>query len=267
MKYFFYFLLLSWSFCGCHLFGNADLEERLVQFSDEVRTVGESDKIQLRIMYKNQEGELKDSLVKFVGRDYFEWHPWLSMRFSQLKKGERYVWTLTENWPDPEVPLEWKVAYLDVEVMDTWQSKEWLSALTTMAQSKLYPEDSVIHWLGMNWIGNEPWDVKKPGLLWRWIRKNEVASLDTSQQIVTHISTHHLNGDLIREKIDLTAFIRTQGQWIPAIQWTIPYLHDGDSVEIVSKSDWTFDQPALLGIPSNTPLKFKVGVHSIAISQ
>jgi len=257
------FTFISFALMSCQYFGDASLEEKLVQFSDDNKLVSEADRIQLRIKYYNEEGRLMDSVERFVDRSYFDWYPWLSERFAKLKKGERYQWILVDDWPDPEVPIEWKVSRLDVEVLEIWKLKDWLAALSKMAQSELYPEDSVIHWLGANWIGDQPWEGKRPGLLWRWVRKKEGPLLDTSMQITTHISTHTLDGEMVHSSVDISAHMHSQQQWIPAIQWVIPYLHDGDSVEIVSKSDWTFQQLDQLGIPNHTPLKFNVGVHTI----
>lgn len=263
MRVFWICILVSLCMTCCQYFKDGALEEKLVQFSDETMVVADADKIKVRIKYFNVEGSLMDSTERFVNRDYFEWYPWLSGRFASLRKGERYQWTLVEDWPDPEVPLEWNVALLDVEVLETWKLKEWLGALSQMAQSGLFPEDSVIQWLGANWIGDQPWEGKRTGLLWRWVRKMEGSTLDTNQQIVTHISTRSLDGELLYSRVDIVAYLNSQQQWIPAIQWVIPHLHDGDSVEIVSKSEWTFEQLDQLGIPRHTPLKFNVGVHTV----
>jgi hypothetical protein len=262
MKSFFLLVSIGIIFSSCDLFSDYPLDEKLIQFSDESKLVSESDKIHVRIIYRSRDRTTLDSTSRFVNRDYFFWCPWLDERFGKMKKGERYEWKLPDEWPDPVVPPEWGAATLDVEVLETWTVKEWLSTLTRMAQTEVCTEDSVVKWVGENWIGDQPWEGKRSGLLWRWLRKMEGPILDTNEQITTHISTRSLDGELIHSRVDISSYMQSQQQWIPAIQWVIPYLHDGDSIEIVSKSDWTFEQLDALGIPKHTPLKFNLGVHT-----
>jgi hypothetical protein len=150
-----------------------------------------------------------------------------------------------------------------MEIISIWTVKEWLCVLSQMAQQETFPEDSIMNWVGYNWIGDQSWDVKKDGLLWRWIRHGQGEQIDTIGMISTWISTHHLNGDAIGKSLNITAKLGHQQQWVPAVQWALPYLHDGDSIEIVSKSQWTYQDPSQLGLPPHTPLKFYLGAHLV----
>ena len=259
IRIFFLFTIAS-QLTACAYF---EEQEKLIQFSDETQTIAQADRIQIRVILKDDQQICLDTLVRFVGKAFFNSNDKFNERFLQLRKGERYQWKLPNDWTDPFFTQTKSYRYMDLEVLQTWSVREWLSAMTQMSQQSIYPEDSVMQWIGQNWIGDQPWDIQKDGLMWRWLRHGKGAKIDTSMMISTWISTHHLNGESIGEKINITAKLGNQQQWISAIQWVIPYLQDGDSVEIVSKSQWTYEHPEQFGIPPHSPLKFYLGAHDV----
>ncbi len=252
---------------GCILFfvscAMHDEDEQLIKFSDETFLVKDAERIQICAILKNDQGWAIDTVIRFVGRDFFSQNNSFHQRFLSLRKGERYQWKLSNDWKDPFLVSPISYHFLDMEILCTWTVKEWLGALSQMAQQSTFPEDSIVSWVGYNWIGDQAWEVKKDGLLWRWIRHGQGNQIDTSVMVSTWISTHHLNGDMIGEPLNMAAKLGHQQQWVPAVQWALPYLKEGDSIEIVSKSQWTYQDPSQLGLPPHTPLKFYLGVHLV----
>ena len=246
---------------GCWQSADSSLSERLIRFTDDTLTVGSANGAEVLLIYKSTDGVVLDSSKKWISKEYFNFQPSFIDRFCQIKRGERFEWKLPENWKDPHFLSSMEPAFLEIEVLEIWSKQKWMNALTSMAQNEQFSEDTIVQWIGEDGLNMEHWDVKKSGLLWRWLGDRSGVSLDSLQPLTTYIGTFLLDDTPVGKTIVVTALTSHQQQWIPAVQWVLPYAQDGDSIEIVSKSDWTFEHPENMGIAPHTPLKFRVGVH------
>lgn len=97
---------------------------------------------------------------------------------------------------------------------------------------------------------------------------NTGVPLKKGDKVRTCITAQLLNGKSLGSLIWVDATVGMPDQWIPAIQWVMPYLCYGDSVQVIAESQFCFGKAGSAGlhIPPAVPIIFQFGVHVSPVS-
>jgi hypothetical protein len=192
---------------------------------------------------------------------------WMS-RVYALKQGERKRWDFSESMKvdtllDNSAP---EVAYVDVEVLHCFRDAEALgNHWMDRAQTHDWEEAEIVKWYDATQVYE-----KRKGLKWKKyaVPPNTGLPLKKGDKVRTIISAHLLNGKTIGSAICVDATVGMPDQWIPAIQWVMPHLCYGDSVTVISESQYCFGKQGIPGlkIPPGVPIIFQIGVHVVPVS-
>jgi hypothetical protein len=243
--------------------------ERLIKFGLNDAPAMENAYAALAMQYRlNAKEQVIDSAwVYYFPHTTKPANDWMS-RVYALKQGERKRWdfsdamhvdTLLDNSPS-------EVAFVDIEVLHCFRDEgalgnHWMDR----AQTQDWEEAEIVKWYDATQVYE-----KRKGLKWKKyeVSPNTGLPLKKGDNVRTTISAHLLNGKPIGSTIWVDATVGMPDQWIPAIQWVIPHLSYGDSVTVISESQYCFGKQGIPGlqIPPAVPIIFQIGVHVAPVS-
>jgi hypothetical protein len=247
---------LGWGGCND---GRGPWEEQLIAFGEGHATIGNSYRAWSMVFFLNEQHQVIDSQYVYLspqslGKSAFQ------DRVNLLHEGDCKEWEVvseTNLAPLLEVPAQSR--WQQIRCIQLLTEAEWKKQLMDLVQTQELSEEKAVEY-----YAQESFDERRPGLAWRWIRRSTSAPISDSAEVMTHILTTLCNGQSVGNPMRLQAKKGQPDQWAPAVQWVLKYLADGDSVEIIAKSEFAFGKngSAILGIPGGTPLIFHLGVRS-----
>lgn len=260
-KRFLVFLAVAIAFllAGCDD-GRGPWQEQLIAFGEGEATVGSAHRAWSMVFYLDQDHHVIDSQFVYVSSQTALHRPFQE-RVNVLHEGDIKEWEATnETLLSGIAKVPSNAKWMRLQCIQLLTESEWKKQLMDLVQTKELTEEKAIEY-----FSQENFEEKRPGLAWHWLRKGAQSPIRDSAEVITHIGTTLLNGQSVGRSFTLQAKKGQPDQWAPAVQWVLKYLADGDSVEIIAKSEFAFGAQgsAALGIPGQTPLIFHLGVRSI----
>ncbi len=254
------FLALSTAFLlnGCDD-GRGPWQEELIAFGEGDATIGNSHRAWSMVFYLDQNRHVVDSQFVYLSAQTAV-HPPFQERISLLHEGDIKEWeVVSETKLNCIEKIPSNAKWLRVHCIQLLTESEWKKQLMDLVQTQELTEEKAVEF-----YAQEGFDERRPGMAWRWITRGKGNPIQDSAEVVTHIGTSLLNGQSVGNAFVLQAKKGQPDQWAPAVQWVLKYLADGDSVEIIAKSEFAFGHRGseLLGIPGGTPLIFHLRVRS-----
>ncbi len=253
------FLALSTAFLlnGCDD-GRGPWQEELIAFGEGDATIGNSHRAWSMVFFLDDQHQVVDSQYVYLspqalGKSAFQ------ERVNLLHEGDIKEWeVVSETKLNCIEKIPSNAKWVRIHCIQLLTESEWKKQLMDLVQTKELTEEKAVEF-----YAQEGFDERRPGMAWRWLRRG-AQPIQDSAEVVTHIGTSLLNGQLVGNAFTLQAKKGQPDQWAPAVQWVLKYLADGDSVEIIAKSEFAFGLKGseLLGIPGGTPLIFHLGVRS-----
>ena len=233
-------------------------QEQLIAFGEGEATVGSAHRAWSMISYLDQNHHVLDSQFVYVSKQTAAHQPFQE-RINLLHEGDSKEWEVVSETNlkcTEKIPSNAK--WLRIHCIQLLTDSEWKKQLMDLVQTQELTEEKAVEF-----YAQEGFDERRSGMAWRWLRRGAQPIRD-SAEVVTHIGTSLLNGQSVGNAFTLQAKKGQPDQWAPAVQWVLKYLADGDSVEIIAKSEFAFGLKGseLLGIPGGTPLIFHLGVRS-----
>ena len=259
--------LMVWA-VQCTPKSNLPYGERLIKFGLNDAPIMQNAYAALGMQYRlNAKEQVIDSAwVYYFPQTTKPANDWMTRVYS-LKQGERKRWdfsdamqvdTLLDNSPS-------EVVYVDIEILHCFRDAEALgNHWMDRAQTQDWEEAEIVKWYDATQVYE-----KRKGIKWK---KYEVPNaglpLKKGDKVRTTISARLLNGKPIGSTIWVDATVGMPDQWIPAIQWVMPHLCYGDSVRVISESQYCFGKQGIpgLNIPPAVPIIFQIGVHVAPVS-
>jgi FKBP-type peptidyl-prolyl cis-trans isomerase len=240
--------------------GRGPWQEQLIAFGEGDATIGNSYRAWSMVFFLNEQHQVIDSQYVYLSPQSLN-NTAFQERVNLLHEGDIKEWEVvseTNLAPLLEVPAQ--ARWQQIRCIQLLTEAEWKKQLMDLVQTQELSEEKAVEY-----YAQESFDERRPGLAWRWIRRSTSAPISDSAEVMTHIATTLCNGQLVGNPMRLQAKKGQPDQWAPAVQWVLKYLADGDSVEIIAKSEFAFGQngSAILGIPGGTPLIFHLGVRSV----
>lgn len=234
------------------------LDYTLVAFSNDVRLASESDWVLVNWVIRDQQLKGLDSMQTYIPRNYQWGNVELAEQWSKMNIGEIQRWHLTAE-QRKAIPYweELQPYYWEIQPMLGMDSTRWKEHLVERAQMEDITEPEVIGMLAKHW------PQRREGLAWRWIRHGEGPLLTPGERITVSWVTLLPHGREIVPLLHMTFPVGEKDQVVPALQWIMPHLHDGDSIEVLSQSAYSFGEFGSVdgSIPPHTPILYKLGVH------
>ncbi len=235
-------------------------QEQLIAFGEGEATVASVHRAWSMVYYLDENLHVVDSQYVYVSKQTAVHQPFQE-RINVLHEGDIKQWEVVSETKlkcIEKIPTHAK--WLRIQCIQLLTESEWKKQLMDLVQTGELTEEKAIEY-----FSQENFEEKRPGLAWHWLRKGTQSPIQDSAEVITHIGTTLLNGQSVGRSFTLQAKKGQPDQWAPAVQWVLKYLADGDSVEIIAKSDFAFSTQgsAALGIPGQTPLIFHLGVRSI----
>lgn len=235
-------------------------QEQLIAFGEGEATVGTAHRAWSMVYYLDENSNVIDSQFVYVSKQTAVHQPFQE-RINVLHEGDIKQWEVVSETKLKcleKIPTNAK--WLRIQCIQLLTESEWKKQLMDLVQTKELTEEKAVEF-----YAQEGFDERRSGMAWRWITRGKGNPIQDSAEVVTHIGTSLLNGQLVGNAFTLQAIKGQPDQWAPAVQWVLKYLADGDSVEIIAKSEFAFGArgSAELGIPGQTPLIFHLGVRSI----
>lgn len=233
-------------------------QEQLIAFGEGEATIGNSHRAWSMVFFLDDQHQVVDSQYVYLspqtlGKSAFQ------ERVNLLHEGDIKEWeVVSETNLSKLLPVPANARWQRIRCIQLLDEGEWKKQLMDLVQTQELTEEKVVEF-----YAQEGFDERRPGMAWRWLRRG-AQPIPDSAEVVTHIGTSLLNGQSVGNAFVLQAKKGQPDQWAPAVQWVLKYLADGDSVEIVAKSEFAFGLKGseLLGIPGGTPLIFHLGVRS-----
>jgi len=247
---------LGWGGCND---GRGPWEEQLIAFGDSDATIGQSYRAWSMVFFLNDQHQVIDSQYVYLSPQALK-NTAFQERVNLLHEGDCKEWeVVSETNLAPLLDLPAQSRWQQIRCIQLLTELEWKKQLMDLVQTNEMSEEQAVHHYAA-----ESFDERRPGLAWRWIRRSTSAPISDSAEVMTHIGTSLCNGQSVGNPMRLQAKKGQPDQWAPAVQWVLKYLADGDSVEIIAKSEFAFGMngSAILGIPGGTPLIFHLGVRS-----
>lgn len=247
---------------------NLPYGERLIKFGLNDAPPLKTAYAALALEYQlNAEEEVIDSAwVYYFPQSAQPANDWMS-RVYDLKQGERKRWDFSEAMTVDTLLAHATVnpAYIDIEIVHCFPDAQALgNHWMDRAQTHDWEEAEIVKWFDATALYE-----KRKGLKWK---KYEVPNagmpLKKGDHVRTCIAAQLLNGKKLGSPIWVDATVGMPDQWIPAIQWVMPYLCYGDSVQVIAESQFCFGKSgsAGLNIPPAVPIIFQIGVHVTPVS-
>lgn len=268
MRFFLFFIgVVIWA-VQCTPKSQLPFGERLIKFGLNDAPAMENAYAALAMQYRlNAKEQVIDSAwVYYFPHTTKPANDWMS-RVYALKQGERKRWdfsdamhvdTLLDNSPS-------EVAFVDIEVLHCFRDEgalgnHWMDR----AQTQDWEEAEIVKWFDAAQFYH-----KRKGMKWRNIEKpNAGKKLQKGDRVQTNISARLLNGKSVGSAVTMESMMGMPDQWIPAVQWAMPHLCDGDSIQLIAQSDFCFGKAGNGGlqIPPAVPIIFQIGVHVAPVS-
>lgn len=234
-------------------------QEQLIAFGEGEATVGTAHRAWSMVYYLDENRNVIDSQFVYISKQTAVHQPFQE-RINVLHEGDIKEWEVVSETKlkcIEKIPTNAK--WLRIQCIQLLTESEWKKQLMDLVQTGELTEEKAIEY-----FSQENFEEKRPGLAWHWLRKGTQSPIQDSAEVITHIGTTLLNGQSVGRSFTLQAKKGQPDQWAPAVQWVLKYLADGDSVEIIAKSDFAFGAQgsSALGIPGQTPLIFHLGVRS-----
>jgi hypothetical protein len=247
---------LGWGGCND---GLGPWEEQLIAFGEGDATIGNSYRAWSMVFFLNDQHQVIDSQYVYLSPQALK-NAAFQDRVNLLHEGDCKKWEVVSETNLSEilaVPAD--ARWQQIRCIQLLTELEWKKQLMDLVQTQELSEEKAVEY-----YAQESFDERRPGLAWRWIRRSTSAPISDSAEVMTHIGTTLCNGQSVGNPMRLQAKKGQPDQWAPAVQWVLKYLADGDSVEIITKSEFAFGMngSAILGIPGGTPLIFHLGVRS-----
>lgn len=242
--------------------------ERLIKFgpndAPELKTAHAALAMQYRL---NEDEQVIDSAwVYYFPSITAPANDWMA-RVYALKQGERRRWDFSDAMQVDTLLAKstGDVAYVDVEIVHCFSDavalgNHWMDR----AQTHDWEEAEIVKWFDAT-----AHYEKRKGLKWKKYEvPNAGVPLKKGDKVRTCITAQLLNGKSLGSPIWVDATVGMPDQWIPAIQWVMPYLCYGDSVQVIAESQFCFGKSgsAGLNIPPAVPIIFQFGVHVSPVS-
>ncbi len=236
-------------------------EEQLIQFSDENKPLKDQYGALALKYWLDDDGRVLDSSFCYLIQLQEKDNPWFE-RLLIMNCGERKRWKWDQLSMGDSLQVQRKIepAFVDIQLVQCFASEQDLgNHWMDMSQTHEMPEDEIIRNFRSQFLFS-----KRVGLKWR---KFEVPTagqkLESGAMVRTGISAELLNGRSLGSPIWMEAELGKPDQWIPAIGWVVPFALDGDSLEIIAKSEYCFGKQGseMLQIPPDVPIIFHVGIH------
>ena len=239
--------------------GRGPWQEQLIAFGEGEANVGSAHRSWSMVFYLDQDHHVVDSQFVYVSKQTAVHQPFQE-RINFLHEGDIKEWEVVSETNlkcIDKIPSNAK--WVRIQCIQLLTESEWKKQLMDLVQTQELTEEKAVEF-----YAKEGFDERRPGMAWRWITRGKGNPIQDSAEVVTHIGTSLLNGQSVGNAFTLQSKKGQPDQWAPAVQWVLKYLADGDSVEIVAKSEFAFGLKGseLLGIPGGTPLIFHLGVGS-----
>ena len=268
MRFFLLFISVMIGAVQCTPKSNLPFGERLIKFGLNDAPTMQNAYAALAMQYRlNANEQVIDSAwVYYFPQTTKPTNDWMS-RVYELKQGERRRWDYSDAMQVDTLlnsaPSE--VAYVDIEVLHCFRDAEALgNHWMDRAQTQDWEEAEIVKWYDATQVYE-----KRKGIKWKkYETPNAGVPLKKGDKVRTCITAQLLNGKSLGSPIWVDATVGMPDQWIPAIQWVMPSLCSGDSVSVVSESQYCFGKLGIpgLNIPPSVPIIFQIGVHVAPVS-
>ncbi len=242
---------------------NLPFGERLIQFgtNDAPRLADMYAAVGIQYRLDADERVLDSSWVYFFPSSVKPTNEW-QQRVYALCQGERKRWDFSEEMKEDSLLRRSSsdVAFVDVQIMHCFATAEQLgNHWMDRAQTRDWEEEEIVKWFDAGQFYH-----KRKGMKWRNIEKpNAGLKLQHGDKVHTYIAASLLNGKSLGNVVSMDAVMGVPDQWIPAVQWAMPHLCDGDSIQLIAQSEYCFGKAGNGGlqIPPSVPIIFQIGVH------
>ncbi len=240
--------------------GRGPWQEQLIAFGEGDATIGQSYRAWSMVFFLNEQHQVIDSQYVYLSPHSLK-NTSFQERINLLHEGDCKEWeVVAETNMSSLLDIPNQARWQQIRCIQLLTELEWKKQLMDLVQTNEMSEEQAVHHYAA-----ESFDERRPGLAWRWIRRSTSSPISDSAEVMTNIGTTLCNGQSVGNPMHLQAKKGQPDQWAPAVKWVLKYLADGDSVEIIAKSEFAFGLKGseLLGIPGGTPLIFNLGVRSL----
>lgn len=242
--------------------------ERLIQFgvNDAPKLADMHAAVAIQYRLNADEKVIDSSWVYYFPAALSPENGW-QQRIYAMSQGERKRWDFTEEMMEDSLLRKSgsEVAFVDVQIVHCFATPEQLgNHWMDRAQTQDWEEAEIVKWFDAAQFYH-----KRKGMKWRNIEKpNAGKKLQKGDRVQTHISARLLNGKSVGSAVTMESMMGMPDQWIPAVQWAMPHLCDGDSIQLIAQSDFCFGKAGNGGlqIPPSVPIIFQIGVHVLPAS-